>query len=765
MKIRTQSILTLVLFGIVFIIVAVLLFITHQQGERLDKQSDIAGSIEQITRDLSFLSSSLLLHGETHQRLRFEAKVSSLAPFLSKLKPDSPDQRVLAENIKQNEASLKAIYRDVKSTLESKSRTMEPANHLAFLHVSWSRMQVQIQGMISDALRLSQAFRVQEKKATQRSTVLVLALAGLFVAYFLFNFLLTNRRVLKSILDLQAGAEIVGSGNLDYTILVKHKDEIGELSDSFNRMATNLKETTTSKKELEREIAERKVAEEALRNSESKYRIVAENPYDWEFWINPEGKYVYMSPSCKRLTGREAEEFINDAGIQREIVFPEDLAIFDRHREEEEEEEEEEEVIPSEIQYRIVHTDGSLRWIGHVCKRIFDEERRFLGIRGSNRDITERKRAEEELRITYGRLQTFFDHRIGGIGIVIANARGDIIQANNYYLSILGCTREELRFGQVDWRRMTPPEWVPADELALAQLRERGVSDTYEKEYQRMNGSRVPVLITDAMMPDESGDILAFVLDITERKQVEEALQKRTFELQHLTETLEERVKERTAELANLSSQLVSAQEKERQRVSYDLHDNVWQILVAIRFGIENLFSGQEDWASSLRNKSQQIMMDVVDLVGKIRSMQGDLWPYVLDDIGLAATIDWYCREFGKNHSGLVIETKNEIIDRQIPSSAKIVIYRILQETLSNVSKHSQASRVALRLMRKDHGIEFAVEDDGIGFDPQEVIAKRAPWGGLGLLNIKARTELSGGSFGIESSKGKGTTVRASWPI
>jgi signal transduction histidine kinase len=145
--------------------------------------------------------------------------------------------------------------------------------------------------------------------------------------------------------------------------------------------------------------------------------------------------------------------------------------------------------------------------------------------------------------------------------------------------------------------------------------------------------------------------------------------------------------------------------------------------------------------------------------------MQGDLWPYVLDDIGLAATIDWYCREFGKNHSGLVIEMKNEITDREIPSSAKIVIYRILQETLSNIAKHSQASRVTLHLVKNDHGMQFTVRDNGIGFDLEKAIAEKAPWGGLGLLSIKARTELSGGSFGIESSNGKGTTVRASWPI
>lgn len=208
-------------------------------------------------------------------------------------------------------------------------------------------------------------------------------------------------------------------------------------------------------------------------------------------------------------------------------------------------------------------------------------------------------------------------------------------------------------------------------------------------------------------------------------------------------------MKERTAELADLSSQLVSAQENERRRVSYDFHDNAWQNLLAIRFDIENLFSGQDDWAT-LHGKSKKITAAILDSVGKIRSMQGDLWPYVLDDIGVLATIDWYCRDFEKNHPGLTVERQDGLAENEIPSSAKIVIYRILQETLGNVAKHSQARHVTIRLMKKDHGVEFTVQDNGIGFNPEEAIAKRAPWEGLGLLSIKARTELSGRIFGVE---------------
>ena len=243
--------------------------------------------------------------------------------------------------------------------------------------------------------------RCCERKQIKRDnkiTMLILALIGAFVVFLFTDYLLIFRRTLKSVSNLQDGTRIIGSGNLDYSLEEKKDDEIGELAQAFNLMTANLKIVTASKADLEREIVER-------------------------------------------------------------------------------------------------------------------------------------KRAEEALSQAYGRLQTFFDHRIGGIGILIANARGDVLQANDYYLSILGCTREELLSGQVDWRKMTPPEWLAADERALAQLRDLGVCDTYEKEYMRQDGTRVPVSITDAMMPGESGDILAFVFDITERKKAEEQRQRLAQEL------------------------------------------------------------------------------------------------------------------------------------------------------------------------------------------------------------------------------------------
>jgi PAS domain S-box-containing protein len=404
---------------------------------------------------------------------------------------------------------------------------------------------------------------------------------------------------------------------------------------------------------------------------------------------------------------------------------------------------------------------GELRVRQVSATPVKDARGHIIGSVSVVRDITEPKRAEEAMRRSEARFRSIFTSNVAAMAIW--DSEGRLLDSNDQFLKLLGYTRKEFEGGQVRWDEATPPEMRQRDYDAVKEIQAGRDIEPYEKEFVRPDRTRVPVIIGGRILPGEQNIGIAFAVEITDRKQAEKALQHRTLELQHLTETLEQRVKERTAELANLSAQLVSAQENERRRVSYDLHDNVWQMLVAIRFAIDNLFSSQEDWRA-LRNKSKQVTTDIVDLVGKIRSMQGDLWPYVLDDIGLGATIDWYCREFRKNHSGLVIEMKNEITEREIPSSAKIVIYRILQETLSNVAKHSQATRVTLRFMKRDHGMEFTVEDNGIGFDPEETIAKRAPWGGLGLLSIKARTELSGGILGIESVKGSGTTIRASWP-
>jgi PAS domain S-box-containing protein len=139
-------------------------------------------------------------------------------------------------------------------------------------------------------------------------------------------------------------------------------------------------------------------------------------------------------------------------------------------------------------------------------------------------DTTGKKFAELKLTLAHNKLKRFFDSNI--IGFVIADETGKIIETNDYYLSILGYTREEYIAGLVDWRNVTPPEWISVDEASIAELKKRGICVPYEKEYIRKDGSRIRVLITDSMLPGPEMHMLAFVLDITNNKLTESNLQR-----------------------------------------------------------------------------------------------------------------------------------------------------------------------------------------------------------------------------------------------
>jgi signal transduction histidine kinase len=231
--------------------------------------------------------------------------------------------------------------------------------------------------------------------------------------------------------------------------------------------------------------------------------------------------------------------------------------------------------------------------------------------------------------------------------------------------------------------------------------------------------------------------------DITERKKTESAL------------------RESEARNRYLSSQLLVAQEAERQRIAGDLHDDIGHRLINMKLLIEPLLTwirkeGPETEAKRL--ESLALILDGTS--AEVKRMQQNLRPSMLEDIGLLITIGWLCREFGEVHSGVRIDQDLNIEERQIPDSLKLVIFRILQEVLNNVAKHSKASLVRLSLRKVKEEIELIVSDNGEGFDVKEM-----PRHGLGLVSMRERAELSHGNFSIQSDRGKGTVLRVTWAL
>ncbi len=140
------------------------------------------------------------------------------------------------------------------------------------------------------------------------------------------------------------------------------------------------------------DMTEQRRMEEALRRSEEKYRTVADFTHDWEFWIGPDERILYCSPSCEEITGHPASDFEADPELLRRLIHPDEVASYDQHRHGARHE-----VASEELEFRILRPDGAPRWISHVCRPVYDQQGQFIGNRGSNRDITERKALESEV--------------------------------------------------------------------------------------------------------------------------------------------------------------------------------------------------------------------------------------------------------------------------------------------------------------------------------------------------------------------------------
>jgi len=391
MKIRTQLTISMVFFAVALVIISASVISTNQQVDRLSQQEELAKNIELQVGELGYLTNDYLLYRESQQIDRWESKYSSILDDVSNLTVDQPDQQVLVNNIKANGQRLKEIFDDVASNSESSQEVQTGTVNPGVIQVSWSRMAVQSQGMIFDASRLSQLLGEQADQMKKQNNMLIFALIITFAALILANYLLIYQRTLTSISNLQAGTSIIGSGNLDFSLDEKKDDEIGELAHAFNQMTANLKTVTASKADLEREMAERRATEEALRET-SDY---LENLLDYAnapiiVW-DSSFKVTRFNHAFERLTGLKADEVV---GKPLDILFPdssrdESIGLIKN-------------ALSGErweaVEIPILHTNGSVRAVLWNSANIHDRDNtKVVATIAQGLDVTERKKAEEAL--------------------------------------------------------------------------------------------------------------------------------------------------------------------------------------------------------------------------------------------------------------------------------------------------------------------------------------------------------------------------------
>jgi signal transduction histidine kinase len=216
-------------------------------------------------------------------------------------------------------------------------------------------------------------------------------------------------------------------------------------------------------------------------------------------------------------------------------------------------------------------------------------------------------------------------------------------------------------------------------------------------------------------------------------------------------------VLEHRQDLQLLSARLVHAQEEERRSIARELHDEIGQALTAIKLDLSHAVSGP-DAAESIRDARA-----IADrTLQEVRDLSQMLHPSVLDDMGLSAAVGWYLDNFSKR-TGIRTDLLQEQMDGRFSAEVEIAAYRIVQEALTNVTRHAQANSCRVYMQRLAHTLLVTVEDDGRGFDPQAI--GRAPHRGLGLVGIRERVVAAGGILRLESSPGKGTRVSVELPV
>ncbi|MGB3212526.1 MAG: ATP-binding protein [Desulforhopalus sp.] len=219
--------------------------------------------------------------------------------------------------------------------------------------------------------------------------------------------------------------------------------------------------------------------------------------------------------------------------------------------------------------------------------------------------------------------------------------------------------------------------------------------------------------------------------------------------------------------LKKISRHTLDILEADRQTISKELHDSIGASLAAVKFSLEEKEMKRNENENQLNDSLNQEVGYLAATIKETKRISANLRPSTLDELGLAATIAWYLRQFQRMYGDIQIKYFSEIAEKDVPEAMKINIYRIIQEGLTNAERHSQASTILLSIKYCDgrHSISLSIEDNGCGFNVKEILSNKDPLGGYGLIAMRERCEISGGVFHLDSKIGKGTRIAAILPI
>ena len=483
-----------------------------------------------------------------------------------------------------------------------------------------------------------------------------------------------------------------------------------------------------------RDVTELLRAEGDLRRSEEKYRLLFEQSMDAVAIYALDGTLLDANPAHLALLGLSSAD-IGARNVLSAYVNPADRDEFLRLLERDGV------VVDQEVRLRKV--DGTEMDCVRTAVARRDAEGRLVAAQTVTRDITERKRAEQELRDSETRFRTLVEHT--GLGTAISRTDGTIIACNEALPAMLGYTRDEflaLRMPDVCASR-------EQREAVLAQTLRAGHVRNIEVEFRRKDGEPLFVSMTSVLVP-LGGEtvVVSQFLNITERKSAELELLRSREELQRSSEQLHE-----------LTTYLAEARENERTGIARELHDQLGQALTALSMDLDGVRRTAVSSGELPVERLDRMAALLEEMVSDVRRISSELRPGILDDAGLVPAIEWQLDRF-RERSGLECRLVAPTDDAGLDRAASTALFRVFQELLTNIARHSAATRVQVTFERTDGEYVLSVADNGRGITQAQVDAATS----LGIIGMRERLRPLHGTVEFRRRRPRGTTVLVTVP-
>lgn len=388
--------------------------------------------------------------------------------------------------------------------------------------------------------------------------------------------------------------------------------------------------------------------------------------------------------------------------------------------------------------------DGAMHWIRWELRPWNDAEGKIGGIVIFSEEITERKNAEEALRASEAKLQGIVGSAMDAV--ISVNEQQRIVVFNRAAETIFACPASQAIGASLD-------RFIPAAlrEAHGEHIRRFGQNGTTARSMTspaivtavRLNGEEFPIEATISHLRVGGENLFTVILrDITERKRAEDELRRSEEQLRAFAARLE------------------TASERERLMIARELHDELGSALTGLRFDLDWIVRKHETGESNCISLVQNSIAAVDSTVDLVRRLATELRPQMLDSVGLAAAIEWHVAEFQRRTEiPCTVEVQEDTFD--FSSDQKIAIFRVCQEALTNVARHSQAKHVQVTLVREPAQAILTINDDGLGFNVDAV----AHTPSLGIVGMRERAVLLGAQFQMESAPGNGSTITLRVPL